>query len=240
MGVDVLKKLIWDPAHALGIEDPANTAANLALRQGKVAMAIEGTGARSEARAAKEDATPFLQNFVDPPFKGTERKIVNEGGWGVAAFQASKTRESATPFLVWLAGEPRVGAMWNSLLECRVPPRPGQLDRLPECSGPEQEGGRRERSMQKHIHYIGNDGGGHGLAYAAFNPVVNDLRQNTLSPQAAAAQIEARLNLALDDLVRATGPLRSERLSGGLGRPRRAPPRRSQAPREEDPRTLSV
>jgi ABC-type glycerol-3-phosphate transport system substrate-binding protein len=210
--VDVIKKLFYDPAQTLGIEDPAVSAvgATLSLRQGKTSMTWYGTGAKSEAITAKEDGAPFMDTYISPPFKGNTRLPVAEGGWGVMVMKDSPKRDKATPFMVWLAQDPQVGAIWNGQLACRSAPRPGQLETYQDCQGPEWEGSQRIMRLQK-AHpskFIGWESGGTTVGRVAMGPVLKDLREGQTTPGAAAALIEEQLNLKLDQLLRDLGPLR--------------------------------
>jgi ABC-type glycerol-3-phosphate transport system substrate-binding protein len=211
-GVDIIKKLFFDPAQTLGIEDPAVSAigATLSLRQGKTSMTWYGTGAKSEAITAKEEAAPFIETYISPPFKGTARTPVAEGGWGVMVMKDSKKRDKATPFMTWLAQDPQVGAIWNGQLACRSAPRPGQLDGYKDCQGPEWEGSQRIMRLQKSrpSKFIGWESGGTTVGRVAMGPVLKDLREGKTTPGAAAALIEEQLNLKLEQLVSDLGPLR--------------------------------
>ncbi|HVG95848.1 MAG TPA: extracellular solute-binding protein [Chloroflexota bacterium] len=210
--VDVIKKLFYDPAQTLGIEDPAvsNLGATLSLRQGKTAMTWYGTGAKSEAITAKEEAAPFIETYISPPFKGTARMPVAEGGWGVMVMKDSKKRDQAAPFMTWLAQDPQVGAIWNGMLACRSAPRPGQLDGFKDCQGPEWEGSQRILRLQKSrpSRFIGWESGGTSVGRAAMAPVLKELREGRTTPGAAAALMEEQLNLKLQQLTSDLGPLR--------------------------------
>jgi ABC-type glycerol-3-phosphate transport system substrate-binding protein len=210
VGVEILKRFFYDPANALGIEDATITGATTSLRQGKVAMTWYGTGAKSEAITAKEDAAPFIDTFVTPPLRGSTRMPVAEGGWGVMLMKDSQKRERAVPFMAWLAQDPQVGAIWNGYLACRAAPRPGQLDTYPDCQGADFEGSRRIMRLQKArpSKFIGWESGGTSVGRAAMGPIVKDLREGKVSPNGAAELLDQQLNLRLEQLISDLGQLR--------------------------------
>jgi ABC-type glycerol-3-phosphate transport system substrate-binding protein len=211
-GVEILKRFFYDPANTLGIEDPTINpgGATTSLRQGRVSMTWYGTGTKSEAVTAKEDAAPFIETYITPPLRGSARMPVAEGGWGVMVMAQSANRDKAMPFMAWLAQDPQVGARWNGYLACRAAPRPGQLDGYQECQGPDWEGSRRVMRLQKQrpSRFIGWESGGTAVGRAAMGPVVADLRGGKTTPNAAAALIEEQLNLRLQQLTSELGSLR--------------------------------
>ncbi|MDQ3702030.1 MAG: extracellular solute-binding protein, partial [Chloroflexota bacterium] len=212
VGVDIIKKLFYDPAQTLGIEDPAISAvgATKSLREGKTSMTWYGTGAKSEAITAKEDAAPFIETFISPPFKGSARMPVAEGGWGVMIMKDGKQRDKTMPFMAWLAQDPQVGATWNGQLACRSAPRPGQLDAFKDCQGPDWEGSQRILRLQKSrpSKFIGWESGGTTVGRATMGPILKDLREGKTTPGAAAALIEEQLNLRLQQVISDLGALR--------------------------------
>lgn len=211
-GVDIIKKLFYDPANTLGIEDPVASAAGAtrSLREGKVSMTWYGTGTKSEAITAKEDAAPYIETFISPPFKGATRMPVAEGGWGIMLMAQGKKKDQATPFMVWLAQDPQVGAVWNGQLACRSAPRPGQIESFSDCQGPDWEGSRRISRLQKQrpSTFIGWESGGTTVGRAAMGPILKDLREGKATPGAAADLMEQQLNLKLQQLTSDLGALR--------------------------------
>jgi ABC-type glycerol-3-phosphate transport system substrate-binding protein len=214
---DIIKKLFYDPTNVLNIEDTRFTnqatpplSATMSLRQGKVSMTWYGTGAKSEAMDAKEDAAPYITTYITPPFKGSKRMPVAEGGWGVALMQLSKKQDAAAKFLGWLASDVSVGATWNGYLACRYPPRPHQLDTYPDCQGPDFVGSRR--ALRHHdadpSRFIGWESGGTLVGRAAMNPILQEVRTGKTSPTQAAQLIQEDLDRRLEKLVSDFGALK--------------------------------
>ncbi|MBI3971004.1 MAG: extracellular solute-binding protein [Chloroflexi bacterium] len=215
--VDIIKKLFYDPSNVLNIENTEFTnraeprlGATTSLRQGKVSMTWYGTGTKSEAMTAKEDAAPYITTYVTPPFKGTKRMPVAEGGWGVTLMKLSTKQDAAATFLGWLASDVSVGAIWNGYLACRYPPRAGQLTNYPDCQGPDFVGSRR--LLRHHdadpSKFIGWESGGTIVGRAAMNPILQDVRIGKTSPAQAAQLIQEDLDRRLENLTTEVGSLK--------------------------------
>jgi ABC-type glycerol-3-phosphate transport system substrate-binding protein len=215
--VDIIKKLFHDPSNVLNIENTQYTnqatpplSATTSMRQGKVALTWYGTGTKSEAVTAKEDAAPYINTYVTPPFKGAKRLPVAEGGWGVTLMQLSKNQDAGATYLGWLASDVNVGAIWNGYLACRYPPRAGQLNNWPACQGEDWVGSRRllRHQAADPSKFIGWEGGGTAVGRAAMNPVLQQVRIGAVSPGQAAQLIQEDLDRRLDNLIAEVGPLR--------------------------------
>ena len=215
--VDLIKKLFHDPTNVLQIEDTRFTnqatpplGATTSLRQGKVAMTWYGTGTKSEAMTAKEDAAPYITTYITPPFKGTKRMPVAEGGWGVTLMKLSTKQDAAATYMGWLASDVSVGAIWNGYLACRYPPRAGQLNNYPDCQGPDFAGSRR--ALRHHdadpSKFIGWENGGTLVGRAAMNPILQEVRVGKTSPAQAAQLIQEDLDRRLQNLITEVGPLK--------------------------------
>ena len=214
---DIIKKLFHDPSNVLSIENTQFTnqatpplGATTSLRQGKVAMTWYGTGAKSEAMTAKEDAAPFIHTYVTPPFRGSKRMPVAEGGWGVTLMKLSPKQDASATYMGWLASDVQVGAIWNGYLACRYPPRAGQLNNFPGCQGPDFAGSRRilRHQAADPSKFIGWESGGTIVGRAAMNPILQDVRMGKTSPAQAAQLIQEDLDRRLQNLVTEVGPLK--------------------------------
>jgi ABC-type glycerol-3-phosphate transport system substrate-binding protein len=195
VGVDVLKKLIWDPVYLHQVEPPEGLpTAQTMLKEGDLAMAIQSQAVLNQARLEKRESAEFLDFVIRPPFKGNDVRIIGEGGWGVSLFRGSPAKDAAAPFLSYLMGE-RAQAHWNIVLECRSSATAAAY-KSSECQQPRFAFNHRVWAVQQQgrVRYFGNDAGSPADAYGVINRVTDELRAGTLAPKRAAELADEELN----------------------------------------------
>lgn len=199
-GVDVLKKLIWDPAHVHGIEPPEGFPnAQAALKAGDAAMGINSQATIRDARSERRDSAPFLDFAIRPPFKGKDAKILGHGGWGVSLFRGSRQKEQAAPFLTYLMGE-RARGIWTIAGDCYATATAAAY-KAPEwthtCSQPQFAYMRGVWEVQQagNLRFYGNEAGSPQDAYTIMNRITDELRAGTLAPKRAAEMADEELTV---------------------------------------------
>ena len=196
VGIDVLKKLIWDPVHVHRIE-PAEglPAAQQMLKDGRLAMAVNSQAVLNQARLEKLESVPHLDFVIKPPFKGTDVKIIGEGGWGASLFRASQKKDTAGRFLAYLAGD-KPQSIWNIALECRSSATAAAY-KTAQCQQPQYAFNHRVWNVQQQgkVRHFGNEAGQPGDAYAVINKITDQLRAGTIAPKQAAELADDEMNL---------------------------------------------
>ncbi len=145
---------------------------------------------------AQLEKLPVANNMdflVKPPYKGTELKLVGEGGWGVALSSSTKHVDPAQQFLVFLMGaNPQV--TWSVTLSCHAPATKFPLTD-PACQTPDYAWAQKVFQVQDKVIYYGNEAGSVKQAESVLQVACDDLRAGKLSVEQAAKQ-------ANDDLTK--------------------------------------
>jgi ABC-type glycerol-3-phosphate transport system substrate-binding protein len=170
-------------------------AAQQMLKDGRLAMAVNSQAVLNQARLEKLESVPHLDFVIKPPYKGPDVTIIGEGGWGASLFRGSQKKDSAGPFVAYLAGE-KAQSLWNIALECRSSATAAAY-KTAQCQQPQYAFNHRVWNVQQQgrVRHFGNEAGTPNDAYAVINKVTDQLRAGTTTPKRAAEMADEELNL---------------------------------------------
>ncbi len=211
VGIDVLKKLIWDPPNLHAIEPPEGFRNyEESIKVGDVAMAIGSQAVLRNARTEGRDSAPFLDYVVRPPFKGNEPTVVGHGGWGVCLFRGSQKKEPASAFLQHLIS-PKGQTTWITSTDCYATATAAVYESPEFNTACQQQPAYAymknvwTAQRQGKMRYFGNEAGSPNDYYSIVNRITDELRASKLAPRQAAEQLDEQMNVKLGEYKASLG-----------------------------------